>query len=51
MTQNGDIRSLSSTEGIWRAGVKWEARDVSRLELPLLPLLPSPFPHVEQIEG
>ena len=33
MTRNGDIRSLSGTEGIWRAGVKWEARDASaRLE-------------------
>ena len=33
MTRNGDIRSLSGTEGIWGAGVKWEARDASaRLE-------------------
>ena len=29
MTRNGDIRSMSGTEGIWGAGVKWEARDAS----------------------
>ena len=35
MTRNGDIRSLSGTEGIWRAGVKWEARDASACIQPL----------------
>ena len=35
MTRNGDIRSLSGTEGIWRAGVKWEARDASARLQPL----------------
>ena len=35
MTRNGDIRSLSGMEGIWRAGVKWEARDASARLQPL----------------
>ena len=35
MTRNGDIRSLSGMEGIWGAGVKWEARDASACLEPL----------------